>query len=129
VNLRVGPGRRFPVEWRYQRVDLPVLIIREHEEWRRIRDPDGTEGWLNASTLRPGRRTFMVRPESGAPELLLRRRADESSPAVARLRAGVIGRLRACEKDSAWCEVQVQDRRGYLRRADIFGVGPEEELR
>jgi SH3-like domain-containing protein len=48
---------------------------------------------------------------------------------VARLRAGVIGRLRACEKDSAWCEVQVQDRRGYLRRADIFGVGPEEELR
>jgi SH3-like domain-containing protein len=61
--------------------------------------------------------------------VLLRRRPEEHSAPVARLRQGVIGRLRGCEKDSAWCEVQVQDRRGFLRRADIFGVGAEEEIR
>jgi SH3-like domain-containing protein len=57
------------------------------------------------------------------------RRGEEDAQAVARLEPGVIGRLRSCEADSAWCEVQVQNRRGYVRRADIFGVLPDEELR
>ncbi len=148
VNLRVGPGLRFPVEWRYQRADLPVMILREHDEWRRVRDPDGTEGWLAGSTLRPGRRTFIVRAprgpgaegaspagagqgRGGAPpgEVILRRRGEEDAAAVARLQPGVIGRLRSCEAGSEWCEVQVQNRRGYVRRAEIYGVLPDEELR
>jgi len=128
VNLRVGPGLRFPVEWRFQRVDLPVMIIQEHEEWRRVRDPDGTEGWLAASTLRPGRRTFIVRGGRGT-DIMMLRRGEDNAQAVARLEPGVIGRLRRCDAESVWCEVQVQNRRGYVRRADIFGVLPDEELR
>ncbi|MCU0886677.1 MAG: SH3 domain-containing protein [Rubritepida sp.] len=128
VNLRVGPGRRFPVEWRYQRQDLPVMIVREHDEWRRIRDPEGTEGWIAASTLRPGRRTFMVKAEPGG-EVLLRRRPEEGAAPVARLGRHVIGRIRSCEAGSAWCEVQVQDKRGYVKRTEVFGVMPEEEIR
>jgi len=128
VNLRVGPDRRFPVDWRYQRADLPVQIIREHDQWRRIRDPDGTEGWLAASNLQPGRRTFIVRGEPSA-EIQLRRRAEDGAAPVARLRPGVIGRIRGCENASAWCEVQVQDRRGYIKRSDIFGVLPDEEIK
>ncbi|MCW8087932.1 SH3 domain-containing protein [Roseococcus sp. MDT2-1-1] len=126
VNLRVGPERRFPVEWRYQRSDLPVQIIREHEQWRRIRDPDGVEGWVHSSNLQPGRRTFLVKTEGDVP---LRRRPEDGAAPVARLRPGVIGRIRGCDGDSAWCEVQVQDRRGFIRRAEIFGVLPEEEIR
>jgi SH3-like domain-containing protein len=128
VNLRVGPDRRFPVEWRYQRADLPVQIIREHEQWRRIRDPDGAEGWLAASNLQPGRRTFIVRGAAPA-EVPLRRRAEDGAAPVARLRSGVIGRIRGCEAGSDWCEVQVQDRRGYIKRSEIFGVLPDEEIR
>ncbi|WP_207541230.1 SH3 domain-containing protein, partial [Sabulicella rubraurantiaca] len=126
VNLRVGPERRFPVEWRYQRSDLPVQIIREHEQWRRIRDPEGVEGWVHSSNLQPGRRTFLVKGEGEVP---LRRRPEESAAPVARLRPGVIGRIRGCDSNSAWCEVQVQDRRGFIRRAEMFGVMPEEEIR
>jgi len=128
VNLRVGPDRRFPVEWRYQRSDLPVQIIREHDQWRRIRDPDGTEGWLAASNLQPGRRTFIVRGEPNG-EVPLRRRAEEASGPVARLRPGVIGRIRGCDAGSEWCEVQVQDRRGFIKRSEIFGVLPDEEIK
>jgi SH3-like domain-containing protein len=130
VNLRVGPERRFPVEWRFQRSDLPVQIIREHEQWRRIRDPDGVEGWVHSSNLQPGRRTFLIKGEaSAAAETPLRRRAEDAAAPVARLRPGVIGRIRGCDAGSAWCEVQVQDRRGYLKRAEIFGVMPEEEIK
>ena len=149
VNLRSGPGTRYPIEWTYQRRDLPVEIVREFELWRRIRDPDGTEGWVHQSTLSTAvaRRSFIVRPAAptaapprsatpaAAPpapavqEAVLRRRADDSAPAVARLRPGVIGRLRSCEANAAWCEAQVGEHRGFIRRSDIWGLGPQEELR
>ena len=60
---------------------------------------------------------------------MLRRRAEDSAAPVARLRPGVIGRLRACEANSAWCEAQVGEHRGYIRRSEIWGVGAQEEIR
>jgi len=127
VNMRSGPGTRFPIEWTYQRRELPVEIVREFELWRRIRDPEGTEGWVHQSTLM-GRRSFIVRGAPGA-EVMLRRRAEDQAQPVARLRPGVVGRLRACEANSPWCEAQIGEHRGYIKRADIWGVGPTEEVK
>ncbi|MDB5368799.1 MAG: hypothetical protein JWP20_357, partial [Roseomonas sp.] len=123
VNLRVGPDTRFPIEWTYQRRDLPVEVLREYNQWRRIRDMDGTEGWVHQSTL-AGRRTLVVRGQ----ERELRRDATESSGLVARLQPGVVGRIRRCAAGNEWCEVQVGDLRGYLRRADFWGVKPDEDI-
>src|SRR5262245_51380679 len=59
VNMHVGPAKNFEVKWRYQRAGLPVEITGEYENWRRIRDSDGTEGWVYHSLL-SGRRTAIV---------------------------------------------------------------------
>ncbi len=125
VNLRAGPGTRYPIEWTFQRRDWPVEIIREHDVWRRIRDVDGTEGWVHVSTL-TGRRSFLVR---GREERLLRRGPEADAPPVARLRPGVVGRIRRCEAGSDWCEAQVGAHRGWIQRAEIWGVAPGEEIR
>ncbi|MBW6401688.1 hypothetical protein KPL78_27800 [Roseomonas sp. HJA6] len=127
VNLRTGPGTRFPIEWTYQRRELPVEITREFELWRRIRDPDGTEGWVHQSTLM-GRRSAIVRGAPGS-ETPLRRRPEPDAAPVARLRPGVIVRLRQCEAGNPWCEAQTGDYRGYIRRADLWGVLPDEEIK
>jgi len=127
VNMRVGPSTSFPIEWTFQRRDLPVQIIGEFQVWRRIRDADGAEGWVHQSTL-AGRRTVLVRPP-GTPETPLRRRPEDAAPAVARLRPGVIARVRECEAESSWCEVQVAGHRGYMKRSEAWGVGPEEEVK
>jgi len=127
VNMRSGPGTRFPIEWTYQRRELPVEIVREFELWRRIRDPEGTEGWVHQSTLM-GRRSFIVRGAPGT-EVMLRRRSEDQAQPVARLRPGVVGRLRACEANIPWCEAQIGEHRGYIKRADIWGVGPAEEVK
>jgi SH3-like domain-containing protein len=127
VNMRSGPGTRFPIDWTYQRRELPVEIVREFELWRRIRDPEGTEGWVHQSTLM-GRRSFIVRGAPGS-EVMLRRRAEDQAQPIARLRPGVVGRLRACEANSPWCEAQIGEFRGHIRRADIWGVGPNEEVK
>ena len=57
--MRTGPGTRYPIDWVYKRRDLPVLIEREFEIWRLVRDPEGVKGWVNQATLAP-RRTGVV---------------------------------------------------------------------
>ncbi|HYZ32868.1 MAG TPA: SH3 domain-containing protein, partial [Crenalkalicoccus sp.] len=123
VNLRIGPDLRYPIEWTYQRKDLPVEIVEEHQIWRRIRDPEGTEGWVQRPLL-TSRRSFVVQ---GA-ERALRREPQEAAAPVAVLKPGVIGRLRRCDAGSAWCEAQVGDYRGWLRRGEIWGVTAEEPV-
>ena len=121
VNLRVGPGTRYPIEWVYKRRDLPVEIEREFEVWRLVRDHEGNRGWVHQATL-TGRRTFMVKDG----EATLRSDPKDTASAVAVLRNGVIGRLRSCEAGSAWCQVQTSSHRGYLKRDQIWGVLPNE---
>lgn len=119
VNVRAGPGVRYPIDWVYQRPNLPVEVIAEFDNWRKIRDPDGTEGWVYHAML-SGRRSVLV---IGA-ERLLRRTPDPAAPPVARLEAGVIGWLDGCRKE--WCEVEVAGLDGWIHRSHIWGVRADE---
>ena len=123
VNLRSGPGVRYPIEWVYQRRDLPVEIEREFEVWRLVSDPDGTKGWVHQATL-TGRRSFVV---IGG-EQVVRSDPRDAASAVARLKPGVIGRLRSCEATATWCQVQVADYHGWLKRAALWGILPGEAV-
>jgi len=121
VNLRSGPGTRYPIEWVYKRRDLPVEILREFDVWRLVEDPDGTKGWVHQATL-TGRRSFLI---TGADATLRHDPRDDASP-VATLKAGVIGQLRSCQTGSSWCQVQAGGYRGYLRRNQFWGALPDE---
>jgi SH3-like domain-containing protein len=123
VNLRSGPGERYPIEWVYQRRDLPVEIEREFDIWRLIRDEDGVRGWVQ-EVMVMGRRSFVV---TGA-DRTLRQDADPKSRAVAILKPGVIGRIRTCAAGADWCQVQVDDYRGWLRRDEFWGTLPGEAV-
>jgi SH3-like domain-containing protein len=123
VNLRAGPGTRYPIEWVYKRRDLPVEIEREFEVWRLVRDMDGIRGWVHQATL-TGRRDFIVK---GADAVLRADPKDSASP-VAILKSGVIGRIRSCVAGSDWCEMQAGSYRGYLRREQVWGLLPDEVI-
>jgi len=117
VNLRVGPGVRYPIKWELHRRGLPVEIVREYEMWRAVRLHDGADGWIHAALL-SGHRTFIV---EGATRPLLAS-ASSTASLVARLEAGVIGRIAGCGENSLWCRVSVDGHRGYLRRSDFWGT-------
>jgi SH3-like domain-containing protein len=122
VNMRVGPAERYPVIWTYKRRELPVRIDREFDIWRLVEDMDGIKGWVHQATL-TGRRTFVV---TGAEDRTLRADASETADAVALIKRGVVGRIRSCEAGKSWCQVQVQDYRGWLPRDAFWGVDPDE---
>lgn len=121
VNLRTGPGERYPVEWTYKRKDLPVEVTAEVDVWRRVRDSDGTEGWVHERML-TSRRSVVV---TGAPRTL-RSAPDPAAAAVARAEPGVVARLIACK--GPWCQVETQSIKGWLPRAEMWGVYPDETV-
>jgi SH3-like domain-containing protein len=121
TNMRRGPGQRYPIDWVYQRRDLPVEVEREYDVWRLVRDPEGVQGWVHQVTL-SDRRTFMVTDKDAT----LRADAKDTASAVAVLKVGVIGRLKECDEGSQWCQVQAGGYRGYLRRDQIWGLLPDE---
>jgi SH3-like domain-containing protein len=123
VNMRVGPGMRYPIQWIYKRRDLPVEITRQFDVWRYVRDADGVQGWMQGATL-IGRRTFIIHK---ADATLRADPRDDAAP-VAILNVGVIGRIRSCEASSDWCQVQASSYRGYLRREQFWGTLPHEAV-
>ena len=126
VNLRIGPGDRYPVEWVYHRKGLPVEIIAQLDQWRRVRDSQGTEGWVHQRLVTATRNVIVK-----ATQRVLYTEADTTSAPVAKLDAGVIAHLLECRKE--WCRIEAQNAsdtiRGWLNRDEIWGVYPDEIVR
>ena len=122
VNMRTGPGVRYPVEWVFTRRNLPVEITAEFKAWRKVRDWQGTEGWVHASML-TGKRSIII---TGRTQVL-RRSDSSSSPEVAKVEKNVIGRLLNCR--GAWCRVEIAGLRGWLQRARFWGVYAKETIK
>ncbi len=115
VNLRTGPGFRYPVAWVFVRESLPVEVIGEFGDWRQVRDHDGAEGWVHRVML-SGRRSVLV---TGGVRVLRREPRPESST-IARVEPGVQGWLNACR--SEWCEIDLDGHRGWMPRDYLWGV-------
>ncbi|KAB0683009.1 hypothetical protein F6X38_01770 [Aureimonas leprariae] len=127
VNLRVGPGKDYAVSWLYTKPGLPVEIVQEYELWRRIRDSEGTEGWVYHSLL-SGVRTGIAAPwlKGKTTTIDLHRNTSEDATVVAKMEPGVVSKVKECA--FAWCEVEVSGRKGYVRQNDIWGVYPDEKF-
>ena len=131
VNLREGPSKDHRTAWVFQRAGLPVEIVSEYETWRRIRDSEGTEGWVLHSLL-SGRRTALVTAATkGDPKPIpLYARTDENAEVLARFEPGVIANIKSCT--GLWCRVTFartgRDLDGYIRQDRLWGVYPGEQV-
>lgn len=128
VSLREGPSKDHRISWIFQRAGLPVEVTAEFETWRRVRDAEGTEGWVLHSLL-SGRRTALVLPWSRNREetIPLYSRADERSAVVARLTPHVLASVRSCA--GSWCRVTVVgEHDGFIRQDRLWGVYPNEPV-
>ncbi len=127
VNLREGPSKEHRTRWVYQRAGLPMEVTAEFETWRRVRDADGTEGWVLHSLL-SGRRTALVAPWSKKKDenFPMRSAASEEAAVVARLQPGVVASIASCA--NAWCRVSVGNINGFIRQERLWGVYPNEKV-
>lgn len=121
INMRTGPGTRYPIKWVYTRKGLPVRVEAEFDIWRKIRDRDGETGWVHGSML-SGRRTVEIASHDASGITTLHDKTDSRSAAVLRAEDGVIAELLDCEPD--WCRVQIDGKKGWARRRALWGLMP-----
>ncbi|WP_370320067.1 SH3 domain-containing protein [Oricola sp.] len=134
VNMRIGPGSDYKVAYRYLKPGIPMEIIQEYDNWRRVRDADGTTGWIHGSLL-SGERTAITSPwrRASSPDdtVILYNTPAAAAGVVAYLEPGVLGHIDSC--DGAWCELDVKysDRtlRGYVNQAELWGAYPDEVIK
>ena len=125
VNLREGPSKEHRTSWIFQRAGLPVEIVAEYDNWRRIRDAEGSEGWVLHSLL-SGRRSAIVAPWRKGETHALRNDPDTNSSVVARLESGVIVSVRRCDKQ--FCRVNGRGFDGFLDQKLLWGVYSNEKF-
>ena len=123
INLRTGPGVRYPVEWVYHREGLPVEITAEYDTWRRIRDMEGAEGWVHQSML-SGKRSLVV---TGSAIQNIYKSAASNAAVVAKAEPMAMGELEKCE--NAWCEVKFPGATGYMPKGTFYGAYADEVLK
>ena len=125
VNVRGGPDKDHDVVWIYTRMGLPVEITAEFENWRRIRDSDGTEGWVYHSML-SGKRTAIVHLKSKTDLGPLYAEPDAHSPVTAELQPGVLGAIKRCT--GTWCRLSGDGFDGWIEQNRLWGVYPDEKI-
>lgn len=114
ARMRKGPSPDVPVIWEYRRKDLPVKVVARHETWRKIEDPDGTQGWMAARLLSRTRTAIVtgnIRP--------LREEANAAAAVAYRAEPGVVGRITEC--GDGWCRFDVKGRKGWIQTDHIWG--------
>lgn len=131
VNVRRGPGPEHAIEWVYRRAGLPVEVIATSDIWLRVRDSEGSTGWVLASLL-SGRRTALIEPwevKGGAArtQVPLMSTDSESAAALAHVEAGVLANVKSC--DGRWCLVTVAGYSGYIQQHRVWGVYKGEVVR
>lgn len=114
VHGRQGPSLDHPILWRYEREGLPMLIVRETNGWRRVRDKDGDEVWMQARMLSADSKVVTTR------ETVLYRKPEAASDKRAMLKAGVIAELNECQ--GLWCSVKIDRQSGWVEKTALWGV-------
>jgi SH3-like domain-containing protein len=125
VTVRGGPDRNHDVAWIYTRVGWPVEITAEFDNWRRIRDSDGSEGWVYHSLL-SGKRMATVQLKSKTDLAPLYAKPDAASGVTAQLQVGVLGTVKHCT--GSWCQISGDGFDGWIEQNELWGVYPGEKI-
>ena len=115
VNVRSGPGNQYPILWVYNRAGYPVQLLTRYDNYFKLKDVEGEEGWVYIGMV-SGQDTALVTGPSPAP---LYRRDDTTSNLVAKLAPGVVVELDKAPCTTALCEVTVEGLGGYVPKVNL----------
>jgi SH3-like domain-containing protein len=120
---RKGPGTDYPAVWVYRVRGLPVQVVAETSDWRRICDPDGGAVWVHRLMV-DGRRTVMA---LGVQPLALHRKPGQDAPVSGLLNARALASLDRCE--AGWCKLKAGGVAGWVTAGQLWGVADTPQCR
>jgi SH3-like domain-containing protein len=124
VNARAAPGDDSRLLWVYHQRGLPVQVVAETAEWRRICDPERGLAWVHRRTTDGKRMAMRLKPGP----LAMHARADASSRTVAFLQPRSLAELDRCDKNG-WCRLKAGRAKGWAPAAEVWGTAEEPQCR
>ncbi len=118
VNVRSGPGNQYPILWVYQRPGYPVQLLTRYDNYFKIRDAEGEEGWVYIGMV-SAKKTGLV---GGKQPVALYRDNDPTSNVVARLAPGVVVTLKDSPCAGPYCEVETESVEGWVAKSSLMMV-------
>jgi SH3-like domain-containing protein len=123
VYARKGPGTDYPALWVYRVQGLPVQVVAETTDWRRVCDPDGGAVWVHRSMV-DGRRMVMA---LGSTPIPLFNKPGGGGSEAGLLNGRALAALKGCQ--GAWCKVKAGGVSGWLGASQVWGLAPATQCR
>lgn len=122
VNVRLGPGKNYPIKFIYEIKYLPVVIIDKHYNWRKIKDYENDNGWVHISQLSKTRTTITQKKN----EVIFSSPSIYSKP-KAKLEIYQVLIINKCNK--MWCAVKNSKVNGWIKKQHLWGIKEHETIK
>jgi SH3-like domain-containing protein len=123
ANLHNGPGKQYKIRCKYIKKGLPLLVTAQYEHWRKVKDSEGTEGWMHKNLLSNIRHVIVTSNTTGFTES-----PGDNAKSLAILKKNIVAKLLSVNKN--WCNISLKYNKrtyvGWVKKEDVFGVGKNE---
>jgi len=113
VNVRYGPSFDYPIKFIYKKNKLPLQIIDQKENFRKILDHKKNSGWIHISQLRKSKSLIAT-----SKKILFKKPTKFSKP-IAKIEKGRLLIVRKCIK--SWCNIETEEFSGWIDKNNIWG--------
>ena len=114
VNVRYGPSFDFPVNYIYEKKNLPIKQIDKKENFRRIIDHKKNSGWIHVSQLKKINSVIAMKDK-----IMFKKPTFFSKP-IAKIKEGRLLIVQKCELK--WCKVRTEDLNGWINKDNLWGT-------
>ena len=121
-NLRVGPSENYPIKLKYIVANIPVEIIDEYKNWRKIIDYEENEGWIHKSLIKGKRFAIVNTPYENSLQVFNKPKGSN---------IGKIGKRNILEVKTClmnWCKIKYGKNTGWVNKLNLWGVYEKENI-
>ena len=120
INLRVGPSKNYPIILNYTKQNIPLEVIDEHGQWRKIKDLHNHIGWIHKTLLKGNR--YGIIATKNLIEFNLYNYPNGQK--IGLIKNNNIVEIKRCLKE--WCLIQYNSYKAWILKSEIWGVYSSE---
>ncbi len=115
VNLRVGPSKDYPVKIFYKKKFLPVLVLEQIDNFKKIRDHENNTGWIHVSQLSSKKAAIVINEN-----LIMFKNPTVYSQPLVIFEKGRLTKIIKCKDE--WCKAKSDKYKGWLKKENLWGL-------
>jgi len=119
INMRSGPGTNYKVLWELGD-GFPLIVLKKSGDWYRVRDFEGTIGWVHESVTSSTPHMIVKVHKNSAKRINIRSGPGTKYRIVAKAHYGVV--FKTLQQKDGWAKVEHEKGvTGWIKRSLLWG--------